>query len=1105
MKKSWIIIVVVGVLNLFLFWVLCGQVWADGHSENGNTSPGGNSSCDCSGVGSPICSTSCGKNGGGKSWRVYKVNKETTSVEALNNYNKKAQWPVVVADWWNGKNIENTLKTCAKQGTPYVMLFGFNKISTSDGKKEFYVMFNQSSAVGCNNNRGCYYEWNNTGAITNYRKVSGASSGQIVKGSNTKDNNAAYDLYTSEEKWANKSLSQFKMVGAFCTWGARFTLTAYARDEEGALLNGKESIDSDEVKAGKTATVDTNGFSASGYTFTGWSESKTGAATSKETSFSKENMSKNEKVYAVYKKDDEGGCVGECCDEDCDGECGSWTPSSYTSSNDRIGTTSTVSKVRNETLFSGWDGTTYAKPTDTVGWIHCYYPGVQKTANTEVTVEASHKPSFDPLSESPRGCGEWTSNCTEPSHNYNLTMKKIKDVEPWENKFAVNKGNFDNNATTFNESYGAGDSGMKEHQNSYTINVEIGTNFVGKTERGALFEESKSGQPSYVSINNPEKHEWNCYWGVIEADVVIRSHEECTKGEDGSETCTTVVDETADRYGWTGKCTHPEQYVSYYVNSSIASDWAKVLVPYNFELSSELDEGNMKKDYYAGEEVKDIKSWSFVNPRQNNVTSGSYGEYATIVRSAKKRLEVCVKNQSGNCDYTYYTIPDSAGNNGVLNRNGLMDGTSDKIDNGSDKNSETVSFNVPDVAAGTEICIRSGLFPKDSGEDKNMNAVWGGYDVNNIEHWAWSEPMCVRVSKRPSIQVLGGNVYSGGKIVTSLGTKKLIVGRYDENDPAMIDISRTSVGTGARTFGSWGELGVISKGGVKGFASGAAVGYAQIQNPKTIMTPDPFVDPSIGNVLGSNPGGSTEKDFCGKLSPLTIAGACSGNEFKNGYGNKGNSNNRLTVDYKSILTMVNEKNGAGGTNDTGIEIVEGQIAGGTYQRNRFGVLSHDGDIKITGDIMIDEGVYFETFSQIPKLVIYTKGNIEIGCDVGRIDAILVAGGTVSTCVVDDFGGLDESNGGEDDDNRYDGKQNHVEYSRRQLQINGAVIAAKLDASRTYGAATGSDSIVPAEMINYDPTLYLWNTAAADTSDGDKNTGLNGELTVTYINELAPRY
>ena len=65
-------------------------------------------------------------------------------------------------------------------------------------------------------------------------------------------------------------------------------------------------------------------------------------------------------------------------------------------------------------------------------------------------------------------------------------------------------------------------------------------------------------------------------------------------------------------------------------------------------------------------------------------------------------------------------------------------------------------------------------------------------------------------------------------------------------------------------------------------------------------------------------------------------------------------------------------------------------------------------------------------------------------------------------------------------------------------VNGTIITHEMNANRTYGAAKGSNSIIPAEIINYDTTLYLWGSNEADVSE-------SGKLTDTYSHELSPRF
>ena len=152
-------------------------------------------------------------------------------------------------------------------------------------------------------------------------------------------------------------------------------------------------------------------------------------------------------------------------------------------------------------------------------------------------------------------------------------------------------------------------------------------------------------------------------------------------------------------------------------------------------------------------------------------------------------------------------------------------------------------------------------------------------------------------------------------------------------------------------------------------------------------------------------------------------------------------------------------------------------------------------IKTNGNITIDKNITYSNenynnLEQIPKIVIYAD-NIKINCSiyngdvkvvngVTRIDAVLIANENIDTCANID--------------------QNDINAKGRseQLIINGATISDTLTLGRTYGAATGINSIIPAEIINYDSSLLLWSNSQSGVTS-------TGKLTEAYTSELAPRY
>ena len=159
------------------------------------------------------------------------------------------------------------------------------------------------------------------------------------------------------------------------------------------------------------------------------------------------------------------------------------------------------------------------------------------------------------------------------------------------------------------------------------------------------------------------------------------------------------------------------------------------------------------------------------------------------------------------------------------------------------------------------------------------------------------------------------------------------------------------------------------------------------------------------------------------------------------------------------------------TTDGKIKIAKGK----TY------VLVSDSNVTINNNIIYEDN--YTTLAEIPKLIIYAKGNINISCNVDQIDAVLIAGAVDAlNAVVDTC---------------YDGGDVKSRARSNQLKVNGAIITNTMVAGRTYGAATGANSEVPAEIVNYDTSLYLWGAPKSNVTS-------SGKMETVYRTELAPR-
>ena len=438
------------------------------------------------------------------------------------------------------------------------------------------------------------------------------------------------------------------------------------------------------------------------------------------------------------------------------------------------------------------------------------------------------------------------------------------------------------------------------------------------------------------------------------------------------------------------------------VDTSSIESTGNIIIPYNFKNSTEINKDTV---LYAGEEAS-IKYSVIVGQKRNIIVEPDGGEYATIVRGAKWELQM---EKNGE----WMTIDSGDGD---LNKSGKLEGD-------LDPHSSTIT--VPDKPAGTVIKFRSRVCPANSGEDTNL-------DSTCKDDWTGWEPADLKIAKRPSLQVWGGNIYSSGTISTKPAVKKKYYNPESNNQDKM--------DTGTFVFGSWGELGVISNKEVRGLASGA--GYALNKGAGE----DSFCFVSTLSFANSNCSGDTVGNFGVSLGSL--------DSDKNTVINKLENSGIEPISIDNVPSEINENTGILYVKGESIEIAQNIIYGGSYT----------------------------TLESIPKVVIYATGDVNIQCDVTRIDALIIANGTVNTCYSEKNELLDIN----------DGLRSH------QLRITGAVVTNKLKAERTYGAGVGEYSGIPAEIINFDSSLYLWGG----------NEAKNDESVYTmssYTRELAPRY
>ena len=581
--------------------------------------------------------------------------------------------------------------------------------------------------------------------------------------------------------------------------------------------------------------------------------------------------------------------------------------------------------------------------------------------------------------------------------------------------------------------------------------------------RNAMTVHGSEGMASYSKIHTydvgdtSKRSEKNTY-GVKISDV----------GKDLAESATTNLRKNNDaamtpsQVTFTSNGTNKNNLAT--INTSSKTEIAHAYVPYNFDTKTEVKTDN-DKPIYAVEE-KEIKYEIAVEPRKNPETQGNSDSdkpYATIVPDfvgkvviyqpihgekpasdgwgSGKTNDVCnYFGLSKNTTTCYYDNEETS----PLNLTGNVDGVI---------NERILKLNTPDLEAGTYICVAVATYPSNSGAYTN----WSEKEGN--KKWRISGSKCFLIAKRPSFQVWGGSLYAGGSVKTSAAIKTSLRGLASY--------------TGVMVFSSWVEQSVAAKGQVVALASGAATGLSS-------------------NIAG---GGSHEPspDYCKYRVPLSIAnystsmvaGICP-NQATGNSGIAASLTNRISL----VAPLPNEDSTtfeySGNTtitlNNSTKNIVRYNINGNatigtnSVSTGKTHIIKATGDVTISGNINY-QAATFTSLDQIPKLIIYGN-NVTIGCTVTNIDAIIIAEKDLNTCVSSNINNRENS---------------------YQLMVNGAIVTNNLYLNRTYGAATGVNSKIQAETVNYDASVLLWGRAKADPDNEHKN------LTSVYIHDIAPRY
>lgn len=330
-------------------------------------------------------------------------------------------------------------------------------------------------------------------------------------------------------------------------------------------------------------------------------------------------------------------------------------------------------------------------------------------------------------------------------------------------------------------------------------------------------------------------------------------------------------------------------------------------------------------------------------------------------------------------------------------------------------------LDIGDVPVGTHICFALSVQPRSY----------------NDASWAHSQPICIVVGKKPKIQVWGGDVSARGNIETSTSVK---------------DMSGTT-----RTFGSWVEYGTFSAGTIDRFASGSGLNNGNPDNNQTAWSKLTFANKS-----------ETGEDMFGKY---TAAGSFPSAPTIASFFGTGHTQQPIgagSVDVGSLAFTTGQPVQVRTANDL-------TITGSNLPAGKSVVILASGTVSIDGDINYTDGA-LGGVGDIPQVVIIAN-NINIKDSVGRIDAWLVASGTINTC--SNLAGVLTSN-----------------KCATPLVVNGPVVTNKIILNRTAGSDTGEHSGDPAETFNLRPDAFLWARLQASG---------NNKAETVYSQELPPRF
>lgn len=582
-------------------------------------------------------------------------------------------------------------------------------------------------------------------------------------------------------------------------------------------------------------------------------------------------------------------------------------------------------------------------------------------------------------------------------------------------------------------------------------------------------------------------------------------------------------------------------------NAGRVTKTASVYIPYNFNTEVKVTSPTSGTTVYQGEPITTSFSWKVTKRSNPAISSAAYA--TTMPSNAKYQIVEFITNTTPNDGRLAANDNISISSPYDYYKQIAYGGRISQIKVGSDHTNETGNYNgdsyahtnngiIPDNEdlVGYKYCVAIGIYPASShAKGDNNNKGGAAFSENGNDKWNISGATCRTIAKKPSFQVWGGSIYTGGSVDTAVARKIAGAKLGDKSD-----------GKNKTMYGSWVEYAALVGQNVNGLGTGASLGY------------------NLNTYAFNYRGGHSNTTNMLDLSHMTV---------QNMKTSPGNSKINATTPNNAWLAQLYaryrdaaKKYGDGGntdggyhiyTMDSGMEVLHVKT-NGTYNLSQLiGLNPGDGGKKNTdtlrisgktvakgsasnfdtdntlviyienGTINIDKNICYsnstaecdftagpkdnsnlalqlntsslsvDALEKLPQVLIFAK-NITVASHVNRIDAWLIADGNINTCSA--------------------GHGNSVTCDTA-LVVNGPLYAKTVNFNRTAGAHGSVDnctaancdnnnpqnrniggvddgSIAPAEVFNLRADVYLWaqNQAARYV-----------QATSTFTRELAPRY